>query len=512
MLKRLQKAGMTLNEKCEFAKRSIKFLGQIIDETGIHADPEKVKAVTNMCEPKTASEVRRFLGMTNHLGKFLPHLAEKTQPLRDLLRKENVWSWGESQQRAFDSIKQELSTPPGLALYNSKAETAVSADASSYGLGAVLLQKQENKEFKPIAYTSRSLTNTEQRYAQIEKEALAIAWACERFSDFLVGIPFHVETDHKPLVSLLGSKNLDELPPRIQRLRMRLMKFTYTVSHVPGKKIATADVLSRVPDNGQGENQPEEEINLYVNTVLSSLPATEKRLLEIQKHQENDAVLREVRKYCLEGWPNKFNIDDTVQQYYPFSGELTVENGLLLKGSRIVIPKALQKDILQRLHAAHQGIAKCRERAKQSVWWPGLSTQLQKLVETCDICASERTNAKETLMPTCFPERPWAKVGADLFQWQNSQYLLVIDYFSGFIEIAKLSSTTAAVIVDHFKSIFARHGIPSEVVTDNGPQFIAECFQKFAKDWGFTHMTTSPRFPQANGEAERAVKTAKNLS
>uniref|UniRef100_A0A3B1IHV4 ribonuclease H n=1 Tax=Astyanax mexicanus TaxID=7994 RepID=A0A3B1IHV4_ASTMX len=225
VLKKLQKAGITLNEKCEFSKRSVRFLGQIIDETGIHADPEKVKAVTSMSEPKTVSEVRRFLGMTNHLGKFLPHLAEKTQPLRDLLRKENEWSWGEPQQRAFNNIKLELSKPPGLALYNSKACTIVSADASSYGLGAVLLQKQENQELKPIAYSSRVLTSTEQRYAQIEKEALAITWACERFSDFLVGIPFHVETDHKPLVSLLGSKNLDELPPRIQRLRMRLMKF-----------------------------------------------------------------------------------------------------------------------------------------------------------------------------------------------------------------------------------------------------------------------------------------------
>ncbi|KAI4904792.1 hypothetical protein NFI96_016112, partial [Prochilodus magdalenae] len=114
---------------------------------------------------------------------------------------------------------------------------------------------------------------------------------------------------------------------------MRLMKFTYTVSHVPGKNIATADVLSRVPENGQGEKQPEEEINLYKNTVLSSLPATEKRLLEIQKHQENDAVLREVRKYCLEGWPNKFLIDGTVQQYYPFSGFV---EPVVLNGKRIL--------------------------------------------------------------------------------------------------------------------------------------------------------------------------------
>ena len=178
------------------------------------------------------SGVRRFLGMVNHLGKYLPHLAEKTQPLRDLLKKQNMFQWGHDQQRAFNNIKEELSSPPGLALYNAKVETVVSADVSSFGLGAVILQRQEEGHLKPVAYSSRSLTDTEKRYAQIEKEALAITWACKRFSDFLVGIRFHVETDHKPLVPLLGSKSLDELPPRIQRLRMRLMAF-YGVSFLP---------------------------------------------------------------------------------------------------------------------------------------------------------------------------------------------------------------------------------------------------------------------------------------
>lgn len=128
-----------------------------------------------------------------------------------------MFQWGHDQQSAFNSIKEDLSTPPGLALYNAKAETVVSADALSFGLGAVLLQRQEDGHLKPVAYSSRALTDTEKRYAQIEKEALAITWACKRFSDFLVGITFHVETDHKPLVPLLGSRSLYELLPRFQR-------------------------------------------------------------------------------------------------------------------------------------------------------------------------------------------------------------------------------------------------------------------------------------------------------
>ena len=154
-----------------------------------------------------------------------------------------------------------------------------------------------------------------------------------------------------------------------------------------------------------------------------------------------------------------------------------MENGLLLKGSRLVIPKPLQRDILQKLHAGHQGIVKCRERAKQSVWWPGMCTQLQKVVEGCDTCAKERVNPREPLLPTKFPDRPWEKVGADLFQWNDNQYLLVIDYFSHFIEVAKLTSTTSVAVVEHCKSIFTRHGIPSKVMTDNGPQFPSEVFR-----------------------------------
>ncbi|XP_062855259.1 uncharacterized protein K02A2.6-like [Trichomycterus rosablanca] len=510
-LSRLQEAGVTLNEKCEFSKSKIKFLGQIIEASGVSADPEKVKAVKAMREPHNISEVRGVLGMINHLGKFIPHLAEKTRPLRDLLKKSNMWAWGSQQHEAFEKIKRELTTPPGLALYDPNAETLVSADASSYGLGAVLLQKQSDQQWKPVAYASRSLTSTEQRYAQIEKEALASTWACEKFAEFLIGKNFHIETDHKPLVPLLGSKTLDMLPPRIQRLKMRLMRFSYSISHVPGKNIATADVLSRAPVSNTVDGLQEEEINLYVDTVMASLPVTEPRLKEIQTHQDRDFILRQLKKHCVDGWPDKFSVEEVIHPYLPFSGEITVQNGVLLKGERIVIPASLQADVLNKLHEGHLGITKCRERAKQSVWWLGLSKELQQMIQNCDTCARERINLKEPMMPTLFPARPWSTVGADLFQYGNQRYLIIVDYFSRFFEVAKLSSTTSEATIQHFKSIFARHGIPDVVRSDNGPQFSSDSFRRFAQNWGFDHVTSSPHFPQSNGEAERAVRTVKNL-
>ena len=188
VLEKLTEAGVTLNEKCVFSTDTVKFLGHIISPSGIQIDPEKVKAIRNLPQPRNVSDLRRLLGMTNQVNKFTENNAEMTKPLRDLLKKDIAWIWGPDQERAFQRVKESLSSAPTLAHYCAEKQTKVSADASSYGIGAVLMQK-ENGEWRPICYASRSLTSTEQRYAQVEKEALAITWSCERFADYLVDFP-----------------------------------------------------------------------------------------------------------------------------------------------------------------------------------------------------------------------------------------------------------------------------------------------------------------------------------
>ena len=514
VLQRLTKAGITLNSgKCEFSKRSVKFLGHVIDEAGIHPDPGKIQAIQKLQAPTNVAELRRFLGMVTYLSKFSPNLSQKVKPLRDLLSTKNAWVWDSCQNNAFKNIKEELSNTPVLALYDPSKETIVSADASSYGLGAVLMQKQEDYQWKPVVYASRSLTSTEQKYAQIEKESLGITWACERFRDYLIGIKFRVETDHKPLVSLLGEKNLEDLPARIQRFRMRLMQFTFSVTHIPGKDLTIADALSRAPttEASGADTQFCQDIELFVNTVMSTLPATECRLMEIRQKQEEDEACKQLKQYCESGWPSKHKVPQLLKSYYSVSAELTVQQGLLMRNNRLVIPSSLRHDMLDRLHTGHQGITKCRRRAQQSVWWPGLSKQLEDLVTNCAECCKNRSQNAEPLIPTSFPKLPWQKVGSDLFMWKNSHYLLIIDYFSRYIEIAKLNSESSACVIKHMKSIFARHGIPQEVVSDNGPQYSSREFSMFAKEYGFVHCTSSPRYPQSNGEAERGVQTVKSL-
>lgn len=511
VLVKLSKAGITLNKnKCEFARREVKFLGQIVGAQGVEMDTSKLEAIQKMPEPHDISALRRFMGMVNQLGKFTKNLTDITEPMRSLLSSKNEWIWETPQRQAFNATKAALTSTPTLAFYDPSAETKISADASSFGLGAVLSQQAEDG-WHPVAYASRSLTPTEKRYAQIEKEALAAMWASERFSDYVTGKRFILETDHKPLLSLLGSKDIDQLPIRIQRFRMRLMRFTYDIVHVPGKDLHTADALSRAPHQDLGNEEFQKEVDLYVNYVMSSLPASDSLLDIIQRHQEEDEVCRQVRSYVEETWPERFQLNGVLKQFWPYRADLTMVDGLLMYGSRIFIPSSLRLHILDRIHHGHQGITKCRMRAQQSVWWPGLSQQIYELVNQCRVCAQLRDNHPEPLIPSTMPKLPWEKIASDLFEFRQKQYLLVVDYYSRFIEICQLKSTTSAEIIHRLKQIFARHGIPQTFVSDNGPQYSAKEFSAFATSYGFIHITSSPGHSSGNGEAERAVRTVKQL-
>ena len=247
------------------------------------------------------------------------------------------------------------------------------------------------------------MSETEQRYAQVEKEALALTWACERFEDFILGLRFELETDHKPLVSLLGGRALDSLPPRIQRFRMRLMRYSYTISHTPGKSLITADTLSRSPlkDGAtQADRDLMEDTNIYVDAVLDNLPTSDAYLTELREQLCADSVCAQVIRYCAEGWPDRNRLQGPVKHYWHERAVLSVHNGLLLRGTRLVIPANMRNDVLEKIHEGHQGVVKCRERANQTVWWPGLSSQINELVLKCRECIKERVNAIEPLMPT----------------------------------------------------------------------------------------------------------------
>ncbi|KAK9496780.1 hypothetical protein O3M35_012973 [Rhynocoris fuscipes] len=335
-------------------------------------------------------------------------------------------------------------------------------------------------------FASRTLSPAETRYAQVEKEALALTWACEKFSNMILGSDFVLVTDHKPLVVLLGQKPIGELSPRLQRFRMRLLNYQYCVQYVPGKHFYTPDCLSRSAE-GPSTDSPDilEEEELFINSLISALPCTDVKMKQIIEAQNNDEECK--------------NIWETVKKFSPIGGP------------RINRGSSKKRMTLMRLHEGHMGITKCRRRAQESVWWPGYSQDIQKMVKACKECIeNSRINKAEPLITTKLPEQPWLLIGVDLFKHRNKWYLVVQDYYSRFLEIIETQLTSAAVI-NKMKCLFARFGIPREVRTDGGTQFTSKEFKEFTVEYGFQLSISSPHYPQANGEAEKAVDIAKRI-
>ena len=265
-----------------------------------------------------------------------------------------------------------------------------------------------------------------------------------------------------------------------------MARFDYVVQHVPGKLLYTADALSRAPVDTEDETTEfPAEVEAFVDSVIQSLPATSQRLEIYQRAQAEDSICSKVIEYCQSSWPEKRTLDLSITPYWKVRGSITVHDGLLLYNQRIVVPRSLQRETLDRIHEGHQGIERCRMRTKTSVWWPGISSQITTLVENCPTCVMESKHRREPLMTTKLPEYPWQVLATDLFELKGDHYLLVSDYFSRYLEVVRLATTTSSSVIRALKMIFSRYGIPEVLRSDNGPQYASKEFEEFAKSYGF---------------------------
>ena len=514
VLSKIMSSGLKLNkEKCELKKQSIRFLGHVISNKGIQVDPEKVEAIVNLEEPQNVAELRKFLGMVNFLTKFIPRAQDVLHPLNELLQSDAAWVWNSPQEVSFKEIKKLLTTSPILTFYDPQAETILSVDASSYGLGGVLLQRQ-NGILRLVAYCSRSLTSNEKTWAQIEKELLAAVYGSEKFHIFLCGLKYTIQTDHKPLVPIINKKDLVDAPLRCQSLLMRLATYTAEAIYVPGKYLVVADALSRLHNIETDKNcysKIDEEVQSYVNLIYDDLPATNKQLERIKSFQCRDGTIQDLKEYTVEGWPETEKSE--LREYAAARGNFSIINGLLMYANRIVVPSELRREMLSRIHdTGHLSLYKCRERTKASIWWPKLPTDLKDYVDRCHFCQINRRQQKaEPLQTTPLPKRPWSKIGIDLCTYKGKNYLIIVAYFSRWIEMPRATDTTSKGIINLLKSQFARWGLVDEIRSDGGPQFNSAEFRYFCKNNDIYHSMSDPYHAQGNGAAERAVQTAKRI-
>lgn len=460
--------------------------------------------------PTNAHEVRSLLGTVNYSGRFLPNLADLTHPLRLLTKKTAKWVWGPTEQASLDNLKGKLSEVHNLAFFDGTKEIILTVDASPIGLGAILAQKTDNI-IETVAYASRALTPTESRYSQIERELLAVVWGVEHFHLYLYGNTFLLHTDHKPLVSILTNPRASP-SARLERLALRIQQYNFRVEHTRGSS-NPSDYLSRHPlPNLPADANLAHATDAYVNLIAQCHLPKAMTSAEVVEATASDQHLQEVIAALKSParWRNP-----ALKDFVSIQHELSVaDNGLLLKGTRLVLPAALQQRAISLAHVGHQGITKTTKLMKQKVWFPHLDTKVQTALKTCMPC--QATIQYQHADPIAIPEkpsRPWEALSLDFAgPFPNGKYLMVLmDDTSRYPVVKILSSLTSQSVINSITKIFSIFGIPKVIKTDNGPPFQSHDFKQFAHTLGFHHQRITPHWPQANGEVERFMRTLKRF-
>lgn len=512
VLQKISQAGMKLNKKAVFSVQELTFLGHRLSAGGLAPLPSKIDVVLNFPAPCDPSQLKAFLGLVEYYSKFIQHCATIVEPLRRLLRKGVTFVWSSEADTSFQQIKACIQQAPILTMFDPCLPVVVSTDASNYGLGAVL-QQQHGSQLRTVAFASRSLTEAERKYSTGEKEALAILWACEKWHIYLWGRQFTIRTDHQALVTLMSTQGAGVRPLRISRWVARLFNYNFVMEYRKGTDNVVADALSRLPvhDTEDGTTFREE----IVSIVCASL--TEK---DFQEATSRDPALREVMKYTSSSWPEEGKLSPELRSYFVLRDQLSVVDGLLFQGEKIIVPPSLRDKVIQIGHETHQGISRTTSFIKELYWWPHIAENIKNVIQHCTVCHSTDKPAKASpapLQPVAFPSRSWTKLAIDIvgpFEQappKERYFITLVDYHSKWPEVASSHNVTTASVVDFLKSIFSREGLPLEITTDNGPQFTSHEFNQFLQTNGIKHVKSSLYHPQGNGQVERFNRVLKSV-
>jgi len=501
ILSKLKNAGMKINkEKCIMEATELSFLGYRISAKGVSPDKALVQKILDMKEPTNKKELASFIGLVNFYGRFIPNFSDRLSPLLELRKSKEPFTWNETHKRSFDELKHNLTTSPVVQLYDSKKDLTLTTDASEHSISAVL--SQENH---PILFLSRTLSNAERNYSNIEREALAIVWATSRARQFLLGRHFNLITDHKPLEFIFhGEKSLPKVTSaRIMRWALQLSAFDYTILYAKGENIPHVDALSRLKFKSSDNECALESscVHLVETDVLQ--PS------ELQRETPQDPVLKDILKRIRTN--NWSNCSIAERSYKCVRQELTIEKGIILRGDVPVIPASMRSKIIAAVHNdTHNGVRTSRNRIRLEAWWPGYTDDVELFIRRCNKCSKIKPAKATDCHKWPQEDKPWVRVHMDHAYEQNIGIILIlVDSFSGWPEVIRVKDRSAETVKHVLRTVFARNGVPHTLVSDNAREFLDESLCSWLKRIGCNPLKTPPYHPQSNGLAERMVSTVK---
>ncbi len=497
-----KQAGIKFNpDKCHIKSPKIEYFGRIISAKGVEPCPKKVKAIKKLEPPQNKQELQSFFGTVNFMSTFIPHLSKKTHLMRSLLKKDVHFIWTSDMQKEFNDIKQSIFEKVQLTHFDPSNEVIIETDGSMKGLGAVLIQEKN-----PVKFISKSLTPTESDYSNIERELLAVLFACEKLHTYVYGRAVTIHTDHKPLENIF-LKPISLAPARLQRMLLRLRMYNLEVKYVGAKNVLIADTLSRLIKPGKDKEIP--NLDISIAQILQIRPT---HLQSLQDETKVDPTLKELKEFIISGWPESINdIPEYLRPYWCFRDELTMLDGLIMKGNRVIIPSTQRDETLKRLHDGHQGLTSTLQRARRTVYWPNLQHDISDMLSQCHNCQQHAKKKPRNPERQISASRPMELLGMDLMEMKNKSTLVSIDYHSGYILIDNVQSEATEDIVTATNNNFRKFGLAEKINSDNGPCFKSHKFATFCNKFNIQHSTSSPHYHESNGRVERAIQTIKQI-